>query len=154
MNFHETDLGKQFFTLHIPQLIEALRAIAAALKQPAAIDRLPDLAAGENDILSAIYYHNYMPESMERRENDPYNTEVKKALDPLMKVLTPEQRELFYNYEFAENNRGSSVACRAYKDGIRLAVQVIMAGCAIPVHTGAGAQPDCKPREAEDGNLA
>lgn len=154
MNFHETKMGQQFFTLHIPQLIGALQEIAASLNRPAATGQLFDLTGGENDILSAIYYHNYMPESMERRENDPYNAEVKEALDPLMKVLTPEQREFFYNYEFAEHKRGSSVACRAYKDGIRLAVQVIMAGCAPTVHTEADAQPDGNPPEAEDGNFA
>lgn len=154
MNFHETNLGQQFFTLHIPQLIEALRAIAATLNRPAATGRPLDLADGENDILSAIYNFDYMPESMERRENDPYNGEVMNALDPLLEVLTPEQKELFGEYEAAENKRGNSIAFRAYMDGIRLAVQVIMAGCATPVHTGADTQPDCKPTEAEDGSLA
>lgn len=154
MNFHETKMGQIFFAQQLPLLIEALQEIAAALKQPVATGQLFDLTDGENDILSDIYYHNYMPESMERRENDPYNEDVKNALDPLMKVLTPEQRELFYNYEFAEHKRGSSVACRAYKDGIRLAVQVIMAGCTVPVHARADAQPDCKSLEAEDGNFA
>ena len=154
MNFYETKMGQQFFTLHIPQLIGALREIAAALKQPATIGRLPNLADGENDILSDIYNCDYMPESMERRENDPYNGEVMNALDPLLEVLTPEQKELFGEYEAAENKRSNSIAFRAYMDGIRLAVQVIMAGCAPTVHTEADAQPDGTPPEAEDGNFA
>ena len=69
-----------------------------------------------------------MPESQTYGENDPLNEEVKKAMNALLKTLSPEQAELFLQYEDAENIRGSSIAFRAYKDGVRLAVQVFMAG--------------------------
>lgn len=135
MNFHETDLRKQFFTLHIPQMIEALREIAATLKRPAIVNRPPDLAEQENDILSDIYNFEYMPESQTYRKNDPLNRKVQETMNALLESLSPEQKELFLQYEAAENARGGSISCCAYKDGVRLAVQIIMAGCTIPAQT-------------------
>lgn len=45
MDFYETKKGQDFFTRQIPQLIEVLQEIAAALKRPAAgtraVDRRP-----------------------------------------------------------------------------------------------------------------
>lgn len=135
MKFYKTKMGQNFFTQQIPQLAEALWEIAAALKQPAfenrIVDRLPDWSDSENresDILSDIYDCKYMPESQIYGENDPLNEEVKKAMDAFLPTLSPEQTELFLQYEDAQNARGSSIAVRAYKDGIRLAVQIFMAG--------------------------
>lgn len=156
MNFHKTEMVQKFFARQLPLLIEALQGIAQTRPKSdtKAAKVLSALSTGETDILSDLYNLDYMPESMKRRKNDPHNQEVHRAMEALLETLSPEQRELFLQYEGAENTRGSSISCRAYKDGVRLAVQVIMAGCAIPVHTGTDAQPDCKLREAEDGNLA
>lgn len=65
---------------------------------------------------------------MERRENDSHDKAVRKAANALLETLSPEQRELFFRYESAENTRGGSIACRAYRDGVHLAVQIFMAG--------------------------
>ena len=154
MNFYETEMGQKFFAQQLPLLIEALQGIAQTRPKSEATNGLPALSIGETDILSDLYNLDYMPESMKRRENDPHNQEVQKAMAALLETLSPEQKELFLQYEGAENARGSSISCRAYKDGVRLAVQLIMAGCAAPVHTEAYAQPDCKSPEAEDGNFA
>lgn len=70
MKFFETKMGQDFFTLQLPQLIGALQEIAAALKQPAAmmpsapLDRLfeSEPAGEETDILSDLYYCDYIPE--------------------------------------------------------------------------------------------
>lgn len=44
----------------------------------------------------------------------------------LVHTLSPEQRELFDAYEFAENARGDSIALRAYRAGVQFAVRVIL----------------------------
>ena len=130
MNFSETQTGRNFFTLQLPQLIDALQEIATALQQLAAVGRLPELGRTEEetDILSDIYHCNYSPESVKRRKNDSFDEDVKRAVSALLETLSPEQRNLFLQYESAEGARGSSIACRAYRDGVRLAVQIFMAG--------------------------
>ena len=136
MKFYETKMGQDFFTLQIPQLIEVLQEIAAALKQPAAVTRVvdrppdfPDMENMENDILSDLYDCRYMPESQTYGKDDPLNEEVKKAMNALLPTLSPEQKDLFLQYEAAQNIRGSGISRRAYRDGVRLAVQIFMAGC-------------------------
>lgn len=131
MKFFETQMGQKFFTLQLPQLIGALQEIAAGLKQPVAVDRLPELGASdeETDILSDIYDFEYIPESQIYSESDPLNGETKKAMNALLGTLSPEQKELFLQYEAAENARGSNISRCAFKDGVRLAVQIFMAGC-------------------------
>ena len=130
MSFYETEMGREFFTQQIPQLIEALQGIAAALKQSAVGGRLPELkfTDGETGILSDIYDFKYVPESQTYRKNDPLNGEVRKAMDALLATLSLEQKELFLQYEDAENARGSNISRCAYRDGVRLAVQIFMAG--------------------------
>ena len=146
-------MGRRFFSQQFPLLIEALQKIAMAQEQMQA-QRQTTRAAGqelfglpdtETDILAQLYNIDYMPESMKRRENDPLNKEVHQTMSALLETLSPSQREFFLAYEGAENTRGNSIACRAYKDGVRLAVQVIMAGCTVPIHTEPTAQPDGHP---------
>ena len=136
MKFCETQMGQDFFTRQIPQLIEVLQEIAAALKQPAAPDRpaaleqLPGLewTGGETDVLSEIYSFEYVPESLIYRKSDPLNGEAKEAMNALLETLSTEQRELFLQSEAAENARGGNISRCAFKDGVRLAVQIFMAG--------------------------
>lgn len=132
MNFHETVMGKQFFNRQLPQLIRALDDIAKAKAQPAPVIRLPE--SGMEDILAELYNVRYMPECHLVRENDPLNQDVHDALHALLKSLSPEQQDLFAKYEEAENARGDSISEQAYKDGARLAIQLMMAGCAGPAN--------------------
>ena len=120
-------------------LIEALQAIAQTRTRSEAANGLSAFSTGETDILSDLYNLDYIPESMKRREDDPHNQEVQKAMSALLGTLSPEQRELFLQYEGAENIRCNSIACCAYKDGVRLAVQVIMTGCCASCHDGKAA---------------
>lgn len=141
MKFCETQMGQDFFAQQIPQLIEALREIAAALKQPAApdqpaaLEQLPGLegTGGETDVLSEIYSFEYMPESLTYRKSDPLNGEAKEAMNALLETLSPEQRELFLQYEAAENALGGNISRCAFKDGVRFAVQIFMAGHPYPM---------------------
>ena len=127
MNFYETVMGKQFFNRQLPQLIQALEDIAKAKAQPAPVIRLPE--SETRDILADLYNVMYMPECHVYRENDPFNRDVHDTQQALLESLSPEQRDLFEKYEEAENTRGDDISKRAYKDGARLAVQVILAGC-------------------------
>lgn len=130
MNFHETVMGKQFFNRQLPQLIRALEDIAKAKARPAPVIRLPESEA--EDILADLYHERYAPECRLRRENNPLDRDVHDALHALLKSLSPEQQDLFAKYEEAENARGDNISERAYKDGARLAIQLMMAGCANP----------------------
>lgn len=132
MNFHETVMGQQFFSQQLPQLIRALEDIAKAKTQPVPVIRLPE--AGAEDILSELYNVRYMPECQLRRENSPFDRDAHDTLQALLKSLSPEQQDLFSQYEAAENARGDSISERAYKDGVRLAVQIMVAGCTNPAN--------------------
>ena len=61
MNFHETKMGSHFFNCQIPELIKALREIAAALSKPApAVIQLAE--TGEPDFLHNLFYGNHEPD--------------------------------------------------------------------------------------------
>lgn len=128
MNFYETRMGRQFFTRQLPQLIRALEDMAKTKTRPVPVIRLP--GSETNDILSDLYYERYMPDCHLRRKNDPLDREVHETMGPLLQSLSPEQKELFLQYEAAASARAVSISERAYKDGVRLAVQVMMAGWA------------------------
>ena len=132
MNFHETNMGRRFFDQQLPQLIRALEDIAKAKAQPAPVIRLPE--SETEDILADLYNVMYIPECHVYRENDPFNRDVHDTQQALLESLSPVQRDLFEKYEEAENRRGDDISKRAYKDGARLAVQVILAGCTSPAN--------------------
>ena len=61
MNFHETKMGTIFFNHQIPELMKALRDIAADLSKPVpAAIRLAE--TGESDFLHNLFYGNYEPD--------------------------------------------------------------------------------------------
>ena len=61
MNFYETKMGHIFFNHQLPELIKALREIAAALSKPSpAAVQLTDV--GEPDFLHNLFYGNYEPD--------------------------------------------------------------------------------------------
>ena len=125
MDSQQTGTGRRLFANQLSQVIELLQIISEKLPQ-----QLPekDLTAPEmekKDILSDLYYRRYIPESFERKKEDPLDRGVMQAMKALLHTLSPEQRELFDAYEVAENARGDSIALRAYRAGVQFAVRVI-----------------------------
>lgn len=118
-------LNRQFLTL-AETLQDAAKALhALALVSPA---NGPAQEPNETDILLELYHGNYFPQSNLCRKNDPLDKNARKTLNALYAALSPEQKNLYLQYEAAENARGAALSERAYKDGFRLAVQLILAG--------------------------
>ncbi|XBX06480.1 hypothetical protein QMP26_40040 [Enterocloster clostridioformis] len=61
MNFHETKMGSIFFNQQLPELIGALREIAAVLSKPAPA-AIPLADMGTPDFLHNLFYGNYEPD--------------------------------------------------------------------------------------------
>lgn len=120
MNFYETQMGQKFFGCQLPALIKALQSIA---------DTIERRSAGENDILHEIYNGNYQSESQKRKADNPLDLNVLQTAHTLLHTLSPRQQELFCEYEDAANTRSDHTSERAFKDGFRLAVQMILDGC-------------------------
>ena len=131
MNFHETKMGTIFFNHQIPELIKALREIAAALSKPApAAIRLTE--TGEPDFLHNLFYGNYEPDiygcvTVPSR----LDQNVKEAEKALLPALGQSQR-LFEQYQTAVSERDSAIAEQSYICGYRTAVQMIVSGLAAP----------------------
>ena len=132
MDFQQTKTGRRLLAKQLSQVIGLLQIISEKLPQ-----QMPekDLSAPEmekkqemekKDILSDLYYGRYTPEFFVREKEDPQNREVEQAMKALLHTLSPKQRELFDAYESAENVRGDSIALKAYRAGVQLAVNVIL----------------------------
>ena len=137
MNFHETKMGAFFFNRQLPDLIKALREIAAALsvsKTAPAPFRLTD--TGETDFLHNLFYGNYEPDIYgcvtAPSRLDQNVKEAEKALIPAL----GESKMLFEQYQRAISERDSAIAEQSYCCGYRTAVQMIVSGLvALPPQT-------------------
>ena len=139
MNFHETKMGSIFFNQQLPELIGALREIAAVLSKPAPA-AIPLADMGTPDLLHNLFYGNYEPDiygcvTVPSRL-DQNVKEAEKALLPAL----GQSKKLFEQYQRAVSERNSAVAEQSYCCGYRTAVQMIVSGFAMPPQ--AGGAPD------------
>lgn len=139
MNFHETKMGSIFFNQQLPELIGALREIAAGLSKPAPA-AIPLADMGTPDFLHNLFYGNYEPDiygcvTVPSRL-DQNVKEAEKALLPAL----GQSKKLFEQYQRAVSERNSAVAEQSYCCGYRTAVQMIVSGFAMPPQ--AGGAPD------------
>ena len=139
MNFHETKMGSIFFNQQLPELIGALREIAAVLSKPAPA-AIPLADMGTPDFLHNLFYGNYEPDiygcvTVPSRL-DQNVKEAEKALLPAL----GQSKKLFEQYQAAVSERNSAVAEQSYCCGYRTAVQMIVSGFAMPPQ--AGGAPD------------
>lgn len=112
------------------RLSKELQDLAKTLRRLVPVSTAKESARepNETDILLELYHGNYFPQSHFYRKNDPLNKNARKTLDALYATLSPEQKDLYMEYEAAEHARGAAISERAYKDGFRLAVQLTLAG--------------------------
>ena len=132
-------MGSIFFNQQLPELIGALREIAAVLSKPApAAIPLADMRTP--DFLHNLFYGNYEPDiygcvTVPSRL-DQNVKEAEKALLPAL----GQSKKLFEQYQRAVSERNSAVAEQSYCCGYRTAVQMIVSGFAMPPQ--AGGAPD------------
>lgn len=131
MEFYQTKIGRTFFEHQIPQLIDALNGLAAALSSPAQAVHLP--VSSDPHFLSELYFGSYEPEvykvTPELRQLD---TSVSDAHDALSNMLPEDSRVKLEAYELALTKRNAAVAEQAYESGVRAAMQMIAAGLSRP----------------------
>ena len=127
MNFHETKMGHVFFEQQLPQLIQAVQALAAALDKPARQVALP--VEGDPEFLSELYYGNYEPGIFKSTpEGDRLIQKLNAAYDVLVETLSKESCDRLDSYLEIAAERSAADIRRAYESGFRTAVQMIVAG--------------------------
>ena len=132
MNFHETVMGRRFFEHQLPQLIQSIQALTAALDKPAQAAVLP--VEADPNFLSELYFGNYESGVFKQTsETSELSQAVKRAYNTLVETLPDQSREDLEAYLDAAADRNSDDMRRAYESGFCTAVQMIMAGLSRPV---------------------
>ncbi|MDE6261186.1 MAG: hypothetical protein K2M42_10060 [Oscillospiraceae bacterium] len=131
MNFHETVMGCRFFEHQLPQLIQSIQGLTAALEKPPRAAVLP--VEPDPNFLSELYFGNYEC-GVFKQTAEPNELEqaVKRAYNTLAETLPERNREELEAYLDAAAERNSDNMRRAYESGFRTAVQMIMAGLSRP----------------------
>lgn len=132
MNFHETVMGRRFFEHQLPQLIQSIQALTAALGKPPQAVLLP--VEADSEFLSELYFGNYESGVFKQASEDSELSQaVKRAYNALVETLPDQSQEGLEVYLDAAANCHSDDMRRAYESGFRTAVQMIMAGMSRPV---------------------
>lgn len=132
MNFHETRMGHIFFEHQLPQLIQSIQALTAALGKPPQAVLLP--VEADPNFLSELHFGNY--ESDVFKSNPEWRKlilELNDAYDTLIETLSGENCGMLDRYLEIAGDRNMMEAKLAYESGFRTAVQMIMAGMSRPV---------------------
>ncbi len=132
MNFYETKMGHTFFEHQLPQLIQSIQALTAALEKPTQAAVLP--MKTEPDFLSELYYGNYEPGIFKTtQESEQIIQKLNDAHTALTETLSEESCDRLDFYLEIAAERSATDARLAYESGFRTAVQIIMAGLSHPV---------------------
>ena len=127
MEFYQTQMVRAFFERQVPQLIDAVNALAAALSKPAPAAVLP--VAADSNFLRDLFFGDYEPEIYKvSPELQRFNRAVDQAHTSLVATLPENIVAQLEEYETALSERNIAVTEQAYQAGIRVAVQMIVAG--------------------------
>ena len=127
MEFYQTQMGRAFFERQVPQVIDAVNALAAALSKPAPATVLP--VAADSNFLRDLFLGDYEPEIYKvSPELQRFNRAVDQAHTSLVATLPEDSVAQLEEYETALSERNIAVTEQAYQAGIRVAVQMIVAG--------------------------
>ena len=127
MNFYETRMGRTFFEHQLPQLINTIQTLTAALDRPAQQVILP--VEGDPEVLSELYFGNYEPGVFKSTpESDRLIQKLNDAYDALVETLSKESRDRLDRYLEIAADRSATDARLSYESGFRTAVQMIVAG--------------------------
>lgn len=131
MEFYQTQMGRIFFERQIPQLIEAVNGLTAALSKPASAAVLP--VSADPSFLRNLFFGDYEPEIFKvSPELQRLGQTVSQDYKALTATLSEDSMKLLEEYETAVSERNIAVTERAYEAGVRAAVQMIMAGLSRP----------------------
>lgn len=132
MEFYQTQMGRIFFERQVPQLIDAVSALAAALSKPAPAAVLP--VTDDPKILRDLFFGDYEPEIYKvSPEFRRFNQAVDQNYKSLVATLSEDSMKRLEEYETALSERNIAVTEQAYKSGIRAAVQMIVSGLSCSV---------------------
>lgn len=135
MEFYQTQMGRAFFERQVPQLIDAVNALATALSKPAPAAVLP--VAADSNFLRDLFFGDYEPEIYKvSPELQRFNRAVDQAHTSLVATLPEDSMAQLEEYETALSERNIAVTEQAYQAGIRVAVQMIVAGLSPPISNG------------------
>lgn len=135
MEFYQTQMGRAFFERQVPQLIDAVNALATALSKPAPAAVLP--VAADSNFLRDLFFGDYEPEIYKvSPELQRFNRAVDQAHTSLVATLPEDSVAQLEEYETALSERNIAVTEQAYQAGIRVAVQMIVAGLSPPISNG------------------
>ena len=127
MNFYETRMGHTFFEHQLPQLINAIQALTAALDRP--VQQVTPPVEGDPEFLSELYFGNYEPGIFKSTpEGDRMIQKLNDAYNALAETLSRESRDRLDHYLEIAADRSATDARLAYESGFRTAVQMIVAG--------------------------
>ena len=127
MEFYQTQMVRAFFERQVPQLIDAVNALAAALSKPTPAAVLP--VAADSNFLRDLFFGDYEPEIYKvSPELQRFNRAVDQAHTSLVATLPENIVAQLEEYETALSERNIAVTEQAYQAGIRVAVQMIVAG--------------------------
>ena len=136
MEFYQTQMGRAFFERQVPQLIDAVNALAAALSEPVPA-ALP--VSADPNLLRDLFFGDYEPEIFKvSPELQRLGQTVSQDYKALTATLSEDSMKLLEEYETAVSERNIAVTERAYEAGIRAAVQMIMAGLSRPASSEEG----------------
>ena len=135
MEFYQTQMGRAFFERQVPQLIDAVNALAAALSKPAPATVLP--VAADSNFLRDLFLGDYEPEIYKvSPELQRFNRAVDQTHTSLVATLPEDSMAQLEEYETALSERNIAVTEQAYQAGIRVAVQMIVAGLSPSISNG------------------
>ena len=135
MEFYQTQMVRAFFERQVPQVIDAVNALAAALSKPAPAAVLP--VAADSNFLRDLFFGDYEPEIYKvSPELQRFNRAVDQAHTSLVATLPENSVAQLEEYETALSERNIAVTEQAYQAGIRVAVQMIVAGLSPPISNG------------------
>ena len=127
MNFYATPMGKNFFEVQLPRLIQVLEDISVSLSQKTESVTLP-IAIPEN-FLEEFYYGNLEIGACSGETcSNHHLKEIISIQDELQEQLTPEQWALFRKCITLIEDQSLDEASYMFQHGYRLAVNLIVAG--------------------------
>ena len=139
MSFYQTPMGRAFFERHVPQLIQAIQALTAALDKPAQAITLP--VEADPEFLSRLYLGEYESAPFQQTsEGAELTRAVNEVHDELKASLPKECYTKLIMYQDTLNRREGASLQMAYESGFRTAVQMIVAGLSRPKAEQAGSE--------------
>lgn len=135
LQFHETQMGRVFFQGQLPKLIGALERIAAALRSPPPVCRVP--LEVSPDFLSDLYYGRYDPsDEPESEKQKQYTKKIMACQASLRAMCSEDVWDQIEDYRTLLNERGLIERERAFSAGVRAAMRMVAAGLSAPEEAG------------------